>query len=84
MRSPTVSVALIAEVYDGRMFLERAAFGGLAAKPWRVEAADNRMTSDEVADGALAGAKTTEHNAYKVPLARRTLAAALADAEARR
>ena len=79
-----MSVALIAEVYDGRMFLERAAFGGLAAKPWRVEAVDNRMTSDEVADGALAGAKTTEHNAYKVPLARRTLAAALADAEARR
>ena len=74
-----VSVALVAK--GGTVI--SAAFGGLAAKPWRVEATEGR-SHDDVADGALADAKTTEHNAYKVPLARRTLAAAFAEAEARR
>lgn len=70
-----VSVALVAEGGTVR----RAAFGALAAKPWRVEAAEGRGAG-EAADGALAGARTTEHNAYKVALARRTLEAALAEA----
>jgi xanthine dehydrogenase YagS FAD-binding subunit len=70
-----VSVALVAEGGAVR----RASFGALAAKPWRVEAAEGRG-ADEAADGALAGARTTEHNAYKVTLARRTLQAALAEA----
>ena len=77
-----VSVALVGEIYDGRLYLERVAFGGLAAKPWRVESAERRGFVSEVADIALADAKTTEHNAYKVPLARRTLAASVAEAEA--
>ena len=78
----TVSVALVGERYDGRVYLERTAFGGLAAKPWRVEAADNKESHIEVAGAALADAKSTEHNAYKMPLARRTLAAAVAEADA--
>lgn len=73
-----VSVALIAE----RGTVTRAAFGGVAHKPWRVEAAEGRG-ANEAADGALGGATTTEHNAYKVRLARRTLQAAMAEAGAR-
>ena len=69
----TVSVALVAR--EGR--IERVAFGGLAPKPWRV---DTNGSADEVADAALAGARPTPDNGYKLDLARRTLAAALADA----
>jgi xanthine dehydrogenase YagS FAD-binding subunit len=69
----TVSVALVTR--EGR--IERAAFGGLAPRPWRVDADGS---ADEVADAALAGARPTPDNGYKLDLARRTLAAALADA----
>ena len=69
----SVSVALVAQA--GR--IERAAFGALAPKPWRVDAAGS---VDDVADAALAGAHTTPDNAYKLDLARRTLEAALSDA----
>ncbi|MBL8596948.1 MAG: xanthine dehydrogenase family protein subunit M [Devosia sp.] len=69
----TVSVALVAR--EGR--IERVAFGGLAPKPWRVDADGS---ADEVADAALAEARPTPDNGYKLDLARRTLAAALADA----
>jgi xanthine dehydrogenase YagS FAD-binding subunit len=68
-----VSVALVARA--GR--IDRAAFGGLAHKPWRVEASGS---ADDVADAALAGAQPTPDNGYKLDLARRTLAAAVADA----
>ena len=62
---------------DGR---GRFAFGGLAHKPWRVEAAeaDFGRGVGAVADGVLAGARPTKQNAYKLALARRTLAAAVA------
>jgi xanthine dehydrogenase YagS FAD-binding subunit len=69
----TVSVALVSK--GGKV--ERAAFGGLAPKPWRVEA---RGTSADVADAALAGARPTPDNAHKLDLTRRTLDAALSDA----
>ena len=69
----SVSVALVTQ--HGR--IERAAFGGLAPKPWRVEVSG---TVDDVADAVLAGARPTPDNGYKLDLARRTLAAALADA----
>ncbi|CAN5249094.1 xanthine dehydrogenase family protein subunit M [soil metagenome] len=60
----------------------RVAFGGLAHKPWRVEAADAAFPqgAQAVASAALAGARTTEENGFKVTLAERTLAAALSDA----
>lgn len=77
-----VSVALIADASGGAMQVKRAAFGSLAAKPWRVEAAEGG-TAGAVAEAMLAGARTTGDNAYKVALAQRTLAAALAEAEAR-
>ncbi len=61
----------------------RVALGGVAHKPWRVEAAEQQMAkgSKAVADQLLAGAKPTHDNAYKVPLVQRTLAAAMAQAK---
>lgn len=69
----SVSVALV--VRAGRV--ERAAFGGLAPKPWRVDA---EGSVDEIADAVLAGARPTPDNSYKLELTRRTLMAALSDA----
>lgn len=71
-----LTVALVAR--EGQIV--RLAFGGLAAKPWRVEGAEGGADADLAADLALAGATPTEDNAYKLPLARRTLKATLAQA----
>ena len=59
--------------------------GGIAHKPWRVEAADRALPdgAKAVAAQLLEGARTTEHNAFKVPLVERTIAAVLIDAGAR-
>jgi len=61
----------------------RVALGGVAHKPWRVEAAEAAMPrgAKAVAQGLLAGAKTTHENAFKLPLVERTLAAVLAEAK---
>ncbi len=70
-----VSVAAIVQ-RDGR---GRLAVGGVAHKPWRVEAADAEMPrgSQAVAAKLLAGAQPTQDNAYKLPLVERTIAAVL-------
>ena len=54
----------------------RVALGGVAHKPWRVEAAEAEMPRGAKAVTArlLAGAKPTRENAFKLPLAERTLA----------
>jgi xanthine dehydrogenase YagS FAD-binding subunit len=72
-----VSVAAIVQ-RDGS---GRVALGGVAHKPWRVEAAERAMPrgAQAVADGLLQGARTTEDNAFKLPLVERTLAAIIAD-----
>ena len=59
----------------------RAAFGGVAHKPWRVEAADAVMTQGAAAvtAKAFANARRTEDNAFKIPLATRALAATIAE-----
>ena len=74
----TVSVAAV--VADDRRSA-RLAFGGLAHKPWRVEAAEGTIArgSRATADGVLAGARTTAQNAYKLPLVERTLASVFAE-----
>jgi xanthine dehydrogenase YagS FAD-binding subunit len=72
-----VTVALVARPDGG---IARLAFGGLAHRPWRVEAAEGGTDAASAADIALAGATPTADNAYKLPLARRTLAATLAGA----
>ena len=58
----------------------RVAVGGVAHKPWRVEAAEAAMPqgSKAVAAPLMAGAKPTHDNAFKVPLVERTLGAVLA------
>jgi xanthine dehydrogenase YagS FAD-binding subunit len=59
----------------------RVAFGGMAHKPWRVEAAEAAMPQGAAAvtAQAFASAKPTEENAFKLPLAERALAAVVAD-----
>jgi len=75
-----VSVAAIVQ-RDGT---GRVAVGGVAHKPWRVEAAEADMPqgSQAVASKLLAGAQPTDDNAFKVPLVERTLAAVLTQARA--
>ncbi len=62
----------------------RVAVGGVAHKPWRVEAAEAEMPrgAKAVAARLMQGANPTHDNAFKVPLVERTLAAALAEARA--
>ena len=73
-----ISVAGVVQP-DGR---GRWAFGGLAHKPWRVEAAEAQTTAKGIAGTALAGARTTTQNAFKVPLVERTIGAVLSEARA--
>lgn len=72
-----VSVAAIVQ-RDGS---GRAAFGGVAHRPWRVEAAEAAMSRGavEMSRTVFADARPTNDNAFKIPLATRTLAAALSE-----
>ena len=74
-----VSVAAIVQ-RDGT---GRVALGGVAHKPWRVEAAEREMPrgAKAVAAGLVAEARPTDHNAFKVTLVERTLASVLAEAK---
>jgi xanthine dehydrogenase YagS FAD-binding subunit len=60
----------------------RVALGGVAHKPWRVEAAEAEIPRGPRAVTAklLADARPTEDNAFKLPLVERTLDAVLSDA----
>ncbi|WP_411880630.1 FAD binding domain-containing protein [Polaromonas sp. YR568] len=73
-----VSVAAVVQ-RDGS---GRVALGGVAHKPWRDATADAALPQGAGAATAwlLAGAQTTEDNAFKLPLVERTLAAVLAQA----
>ncbi|TWO72886.1 xanthine dehydrogenase family protein subunit M [Caenimonas sedimenti] len=75
-----VSVAAIVQ-RDGS---GRVALGGVAHKPWRVEAAEREMPrgAGPVAAALLADARTTHDNAFKLPLVQRTLASVLSEAKA--
>ncbi|MCP1854066.1 MULTISPECIES: FAD binding domain-containing protein [unclassified Bradyrhizobium] len=75
-----VSVAAIVQ-RDGT---GRVALGGVAHKPWRVEAAEAELPAGAKAVTArlFADAKPTKDNAYKLSLAERTLAAVLREARA--
>ena len=61
----------------------RVALGGVAHKPWRLPAADASVAQGgkAVADQLLAGARTTEDNAFKITLVQRTISAVLAEAK---
>jgi xanthine dehydrogenase YagS FAD-binding subunit len=60
----------------------RVALGGVAHKPWRLEAAEVQMPQGAKAVTAqlLADAKPTDENAFKLSLVERTLAAVLTEA----
>jgi xanthine dehydrogenase YagS FAD-binding subunit len=74
-----VSVAAVVQ-RDGS---GRVALGGVAHKPWRVEAAERELPrgAGAVAAGLLADARTTHDNAFKVALVQRTLASVLNEAK---
>lgn len=74
-----VSVAAIVQ-RDGSGSI---ALGGVAPKPWRVEAAERELPRGprEVVVRLLAGAKPTAQNAFKVTLVERTLGSVLAEAK---
>jgi xanthine dehydrogenase YagS FAD-binding subunit len=73
-----VSVAAVVQ-RDGT---GRIAVGGVAHKPWRVEAAEADLPrgAKAVTERLLAGAKPTHDNAFKVRLVERTLGAVLSEA----
>ena len=66
----------------------RVAFGGLSYKPWRSAEAEaslegasaSRLSFDAAGMAALGNARGYGYNDFKIPLARRTLRATLADA----
>ncbi|MGO7610477.1 xanthine dehydrogenase family protein subunit M [Rhizobium ruizarguesonis] len=60
----------------------RVAVGGIAHKPWRIEAAEAELPKGAraVAGVLLAGARPTEQNRFKVDLVERTLGAVIAEA----
>jgi xanthine dehydrogenase YagS FAD-binding subunit len=61
----------------------RVALGGVAHKPWRVEAAEAEMPrgARPVTAGLLADARPQHDNAFKLKLVERTLASVLAEAK---
>ncbi len=74
-----VSVAAIVQ-RDGS---GRVALGGVAHKPWRVEAAERELPrgARALTAGLLANPRTFDDNAFKVTLVERTLASVLAEAK---
>lgn len=82
-----VSVAGVIAVQDGKIATAALAFGGLGPMPWRdaaVEAlligsAPSTAVFEAAADALLADARGFGSNDFKIPLARRTLIAALRD-----
>ena len=82
-----ISVAAALRVEDGRVTEVRLALGGVAHRPWRAHAAEAALigaaASEEsflaAADAELAAAVPLRDNAFKIDLARRTIAAVLSD-----
>ncbi|SDI08402.1 xanthine dehydrogenase family protein subunit M [Janthinobacterium sp. YR213] len=64
----------------------KLALGGVAPQPWRISGAEQAIPNGAaaVARQLLAGAKPTDDNAFKVTLAQRTIAAVLAEAQAKK
>jgi xanthine dehydrogenase YagS FAD-binding subunit len=83
-----VSVAVVVAREDDRLRAARVAFGGISYKPWRsaeaeaalVGAPATRASFDAAGRAALKDARGYGDNDFKIPLARRTLRAVLADA----
>jgi xanthine dehydrogenase YagS FAD-binding subunit len=86
-----VSVAAALDIADGTVRDVRLALGGVAHKPWRAERAEDELrgapaTEESFARAAaaeLAAAEPLRDNAFKVPLAQRTIVKVLGDLAAR-
>ena len=80
-----VSAAAGLRIVDGAILEARIALGGVAAKPWRAGAAEAMLTSCRpgpeafraAAKAALADAKPSGDNAFKIELAQRIIVRAL-------
>jgi xanthine dehydrogenase YagS FAD-binding subunit len=80
-----VSAAAALRIEDGAIREARLALGGVAAKPWRASAAEEILTSCRpdpeafrvAAKAALADAKPSGDNAFKIELAQRIIVRAL-------
>jgi xanthine dehydrogenase YagS FAD-binding subunit len=76
-----VSAAAALRVESGRIAQARLALGGVAMKPWRAREAEvilegaqaNAALFDRAAQAALASAKPSGDNAFKIELARRVI-----------
>jgi xanthine dehydrogenase YagS FAD-binding subunit len=80
------SAAVALDTTGGTIRAARVALGGVGTKPWREQAVEQQLVGKgpsravfaAAAEVALAGAKTTPDNAFKVGLAKRVIARALA------
>jgi xanthine dehydrogenase YagS FAD-binding subunit len=87
-----VSVAALVDVDGERIRGARIALGGVAHKPWRALEAEKQLAGASLSDDAFAaageaavkGAHGRGHNDFKIQLAARTVARALADAATQR
>ncbi|MDG6078162.1 xanthine dehydrogenase family protein subunit M [Erythrobacter litoralis] len=83
-----VSIAAIVDMEDGRISRADLAFGGVAHKPWHDPRLSDHLVGsepsaalfDKAADILLDTAQGYGENDFKIPLARRTLSAVLAQA----
>ena len=85
-----ISVAAGLQMDGGTIKSAGLALGGVAHKPWRVEAAERLLVGQtpdrdifaRAADLSLAGAKGYEHNAFKIQMAKQGIVRALTVAAA--
>jgi xanthine dehydrogenase YagS FAD-binding subunit len=83
-----VSVAVALEVKEGIIKKAGLAMGGVAHKPWRLNAVEAFLTGKpameqtfaEAADLAMSGAKTYKHNEFKIKLGKAAVKEALTKA----
>jgi xanthine dehydrogenase YagS FAD-binding subunit len=82
------SAAVALDIEERVVREARIALGGVATVPWRAKEAEaalkgkrfDQAAAQAAAEAAFAGARTHEHNAFKVALGQRTLMRALAEA----
>lgn len=81
------SAAVVLQIDGGRVRHARVALGGVGTRPWRAEAAEQALigapasaaTWQAAAEAAVRGATPQSHNGFKVELAKRCVAQALAN-----